>query len=246
MLSWRSTVAPDRRGGTSAWRTGPVPAWLRLFRSELRLVYGRPRSWALLGLLCGVPVFFGVLFRLVSSARVGPRGGPAFENQIAGNGLFLALVVLSLLMLVILPLVIAVVSGDTIAGESSLGTLRGLLTVPAGRTRLLAVKYAVIVVFSVSASLLVATVSIGLAASTLTQHPVAAMAVTLVIVVGSEIGDQVPQLARIQPLLPSHYWLSWDGLFRACRFVRDGAWAAGVRCRYDHLRIDRVGPAYLG
>jgi ABC-2 type transport system permease protein len=251
----------DQPGRPTGGGSGPVPKWLRFFRSELGLVYGRPRNRALLGVLCAVPVFFGVLFRLASSARVGPGGGPAFENQIAGNGVFLALVVLSLLMLVILPLAVAVVSGDSIAGEASLGTLRGLLTVPAGRTRLLAVNYAVIVVFGASASLLVTAVSlimglilfpagpvtllsgstvplaagvlrvllagaylaaalaalgaIGLAISTLTRHPVAAIAGTLLVVVGSEICDQVPQLARIQPLLPPHYWLAWVGLFRS-------------------------------
>ena len=120
--------------------SGPVPSWLRFFKSELRLVFGRPRNLALLGVLALVPIFFGIVFRLTLGAPTGPGNGPAFLNQLAGNGVFLALVVLSLTLLLLLPLAIAVIAGDSIAGEAGLGTLRGLLTVPAGRSRLLAVK----------------------------------------------------------------------------------------------------------
>jgi ABC-2 type transport system permease protein len=244
-----------------AARRGPVPGWLRLLNSELRLVFGRPRNLALLAVLAAVPIFFGIVFRLAISAPTGPGGGPAFLNQLAGNGVFLALVVLTLLLLLLLPLAVAVISGDSIAGEANLGTLRCLLTVPAGRTRLLSVKYVVIAVFCLAACLLVTVISlimglilfhtgsvtllsgttvslgngiarvllvtayvavalasagaIGLAASTLTQHPVGAIAGTLVLIIGSEICDQVPQLSAIHSYLPTHFWLSWDGLFRA-------------------------------
>jgi ABC-2 type transport system permease protein len=252
---------PHRPDEMSVVRRGPVPAWLRLFRSEVRLVFGRLRNLALLGVLAVVPIFFGIVFRLTISAPTGPGGGPAFLNQLAGNGVFLALVVLTLLLLLLLPLAVAVISGDSIAGEASHGTLRSLLTVPAGRTRLLSVKYAVIGVFCVAACLLVTVIAlvmglilfhtgpvtllsgttvslgtgiarvlvvtayvavaltsagaIGLAASTLTQHPVGAIAGILVLIIGSEICDQIPQLSAIHSYLPTHFWLSWDGLFRA-------------------------------
>lgn len=244
-------------------RPGAVPALWRLFWSELRLVFGRPRNRAMLAVFVVAPIGFGILFRLtINSVNSNGGDGPAFLNELAGNGVFLALVVLTfMLSLLMLPLAVAVVAGDAIAGEAALGTLRGLLTVPAGRARLLAVKYAAIMTFCLAACLLVAVVAlvmglalfpagpvttlsgttvslgtgvlrvlvvavysaaalaslgaIGLAASTLTQHPVGAIAALLVIVVGSEIADQVPQLSGIHAYLPSHFWLSWDGLFRA-------------------------------
>jgi ABC-type transport system involved in multi-copper enzyme maturation permease subunit len=251
----------DRRDGPTVAGSNPVPSWLRFFRSELRLVFGRPRNLAMLGVLVFIPIFLGVIFRLTINSVSSGGGGPAFLNELAGNGVFLALVVLTLMLVLILPLMMAVVAGDAVAGEANMGTLRGLLTVPAGRTRLLAVKYAAIVVFSLTACLLVAAVSlimglilfhvgsvtllsgttvpfgngilrvllvalyaaaamaslgaIGLAASTFTQHPVGAIAGILIVVVGSEISDQIQQLSAIHPLLPSHFWLSWDGLFRA-------------------------------
>jgi ABC-2 type transport system permease protein len=239
----------------------PVPSWWRFFRSELRLVFGRVRNLAMLAVLAVIPIAFGVLFRLTLNNPGGGGGGPAFLNQLAGNGVFLALVMLSTLLLLLLPLAIAVVAGDSVAGEASLGTLRGLLTVPAGRTRLLSVKYAGIVVFCLAACLLVTLVSlvmgfilfhtgpitllsgttvplaagigrvvlvtlyvsaglaalgaIGLAVSTMTQHPVGAIAAVLVVAIGSEISDQIQQLSAIHAYLPTHWWLSWDGLFRA-------------------------------
>jgi len=57
---------------------------------------------------------------------------------------------------VLLPLSVSVVSGDSVAGEAGLGTLRTLLTVPVGRTRLLLTKYVTIVVFCLAATSLVA------------------------------------------------------------------------------------------
>src|SRR5215469_13293871 len=221
-----------------AGRRGPVPSWSRLFISELRLVFGRPRNLALLGVLAAVPIFFGIVFRLAISAPTGPNGGPAFLNQLAGNGVFLALVVLTLLLLLLLPLAIAVISGDSIAGEASLGTLRCLLAVPAGRTRLLSVKYAVIAVFCLAACLLDTVISLIMGLILFHTGPVTllsgttvslwagigrvllvtavgAIAGLLVVIIGSEIADQVPQLSAIHSYLPTHFWLSWDGLFRA-------------------------------
>lgn len=151
--------ALDWPDGQLTGRANPVPAWLRFFNSELRLVFGRPRNLALLGVLVVVPVFFGVVLRLTISSDNG--GGFPFLNQLAGNGVFLALVVLTLTVsLPLLPLSIGVVSADAIAGEAGHGTLRGLLTVPSGRTRLLVVKYAAIMVFSLAGCLLVAVVSL--------------------------------------------------------------------------------------
>src|SRR5215510_11639498 len=82
----------DWPDGQLSARANPVPAWLRFFNSELRLVFGRPRNLALLGVLVIAPVFFGVVLRLTLSSD--GNGGFPFLNQLAGNGVFLALVVL--------------------------------------------------------------------------------------------------------------------------------------------------------
>ena len=137
---------------------GGAGPWLRFLRSELRLIFGRWRNLALLAVLAGIPVLIGVALKL--SGPGGGGGGPAFLDQVAGNGVFLAFASLTVLLTLVLPLTMAVVSGDSMAGEASHGTLRYLLAVPAGRTRLLAVKYAAVVIFGLAACATVATAAL--------------------------------------------------------------------------------------
>jgi len=125
----------------------------RLFRSEVRLMAGRRRNQAGLAVLAAVPVIMAVAVKM--SASDGPRGGDLISS-ITSNGLFVPLAALSVEIGMFLPLAIAMVSGDSIAGEANIGTLRYLLTVPVGRARLLAVKYASLCVGAVWAVLTVA------------------------------------------------------------------------------------------
>lgn len=127
----------------------------RFLLSELRLIAGRRRNIAGLGVLAVVPIIIAVAVRLSSDDAA---GGPTFVNSITGNGLFVALAALTVELPLFLPLAIAAVSGDAIAGEANLGTLRYLLTVPVGRTRLLVVKYLSLVISAVFATALVAVV----------------------------------------------------------------------------------------
>lgn len=110
----------------------------------------------MLAALAAVPILIAVAVRLTSSGNTGR--GPAFLDQITQNGLFVAFTALVLCIPLFLPLTIGVVAGDTIAGEASLGTLRYLLVAPAGRVRLLIVKYVGAAVFCVSAALVVVIV----------------------------------------------------------------------------------------
>ena len=71
-------------------------------------------------------------------------------------------------------------AGDAIAGEANRGTLRCLLTVPAGRTRLLGVKLAAIAAFCVTASLLVSAVAVAVGAILFPVGPVTLLSGTSV------------------------------------------------------------------
>jgi ABC-2 type transport system permease protein len=111
----------------------------------------------MLAVLAGAPVFLGlVLWINTPPPGSGGPGAGVFVGQIAGNGVFLSLFAIYVLLTVLLPLAVSVVAGDSVAGEAGLGTLRTLLTVPAGRLRLLATKYATIVVFCFAATVIVA------------------------------------------------------------------------------------------
>lgn len=134
---------------------------LRFLRSELGLIFWRRRNLAGLGVLAAVPIILAIAVKTSG----GGGGGPDFVSSIVGNGLFVAFAALTVELPLFLPLAVATIAGDSVAGEANLGTLRYLLTVPVGRTRLLAVKYAAIVIFAGAAVGLVALVGslIGLA-----------------------------------------------------------------------------------
>jgi ABC-2 type transport system permease protein len=63
---------------------------------------------------------------------------------------------LAIVLPIFLPVAVAVVAGDSIAGEAGSGTLRYLLARPVGRTRLLAAKLIALIVYTLSAVILVA------------------------------------------------------------------------------------------
>lgn len=128
----------------------------RFLRSELRIILGRRRNQAGLGVLAVVPIIIAIAVKVSVGRDRG--GGPDFFASITGNGLFVALAALTIELALFLPLAVATISGDSIAGEANLGTLRYLLTIPVGRTRLLAVKFLAITIFSVVATLLVTVV----------------------------------------------------------------------------------------
>jgi ABC-2 type transport system permease protein len=134
--------SPDRRRG----------ATLPLLGSELAVLFRRRRTVAMLVALAAVPVLVAVAVR-ISEGRAEDGRGPALIGAIAGNGLFVGVASLVLAIPLFLPLTVGVVAGDTIAGEASQGTLRYLLVVPAGRARLLVVKFLGAAVFAVAAPL---------------------------------------------------------------------------------------------
>jgi ABC-2 type transport system permease protein len=124
---------------------------LALLGSELLTVFRRWRTVVMLVALALVPVLIAVAVRLTGA---GSRGrGPAFLGQITDNGLFVIFTALTVSIPLFLPLTVAVVAGDSIAGEASFGTLRYLLIAPVGRVRLLAVKFLTSCVFAVAAVL---------------------------------------------------------------------------------------------
>jgi ABC-2 type transport system permease protein len=135
----------------------------RFLASELRLVLRRRRNIAGVAVLAAVPVLIAVAVKSTAS-RPG-SDAPDFFRSITENGLFVSLAALTLELGIFLPLAIAAVSGDAVAGEANLGTLRYLLTVPVSRARLLAVKYAAIVIVAFIATFVVTIVgmAIGLA-----------------------------------------------------------------------------------
>jgi ABC-2 type transport system permease protein len=140
------------------------PLGLSLFATELSVMFRRRRTYAMLGAVALIPIFLAIAVRL-SSQVLAPGEGPPFLDRVTQNGLFVGFTAMIVGIPLFLPLTIAVVSGDTIAGEAGQGTLRYLLTAPVGRARLLLVKYAgaATFVFAATLTLMISGALIGAA-----------------------------------------------------------------------------------
>jgi ABC-2 type transport system permease protein len=150
--------APGPNSAGSRRSHGTLGASWRLLRSEMRLILGRRRNRAGILVLAALPVLLAIALRASDPSE--GEGGPDLISAATSNGVFVALTALTAEMALFLPLAVAVLAGDTIAGEANLGTLRYLLTVPVGRARLLVVKYVSLVVGALIGAVVVAATGI--------------------------------------------------------------------------------------
>jgi ABC-2 type transport system permease protein len=141
-----------------------------VIRAELRKQLFRLRTYVGLGIMVVVPIVFTLAFRF---------GGPPHERRARGfffvarhSGLNMPLAAQSAMSRFLLPMVVALFLGESIAGEADWGTLRYLLLRPVSRSRLLIAKAAVGALLVVLAVFLI--VASGLAAGTIAfgWHPV--------------------------------------------------------------------------
>ncbi|MGY1697247.1 MULTISPECIES: ABC transporter permease [unclassified Geodermatophilus] len=125
--------------------------------TELRKTFGRPRTWVTIAVLNALPVLVAVLLRLTDLAPR-PGEGPPFLSAVLTNGALFPLAALAIVLPLFLPIAVAVVSGDAVAGEAQAGTLRYLLARPVGRTRLLVAKLVAVMAFVLVTVVVVALV----------------------------------------------------------------------------------------
>ena len=124
---------------------------------ELRKLLRRPRTWVVIALIDALPTLVAVLLSLTDLAPR-PGTGPAFLSAVLSNGVLFPAAALAIVLPLFLPVSVAIVAGDSIAGEAQGGTLRYLLARPAGRTRLLVAKLVAVLVF-VALAVVVVTVT---------------------------------------------------------------------------------------
>jgi ABC-2 type transport system permease protein len=110
-----------------------------LIRVELVKLFRRPRTWISMVLTCALP-FMVAIFITITHLAPPPGQGSAFLSAVLQDGALYPAAALALVLPVFLPVAVAVVAGDSIAGEAAGGTLRYLLVRPVGRTRLLVAK----------------------------------------------------------------------------------------------------------
>src|SRR3712207_3877608 len=138
----------------------------------------RPRTWLILGMLLALPTLVAILLACTDLAPR-PGAGPPFLSAVLSDGTLFPLAALGVVLPLFLPIAVAVLGGDAIAGETQSGTLRYLLTRPVGRTQLLLAKLVTVVAFVVLAVLVVAAVSYVEGRLLLGQAPAAAGTVSL-------------------------------------------------------------------
>jgi ABC-2 type transport system permease protein len=126
-----------------------------VIRVELVKLVRRPRSWVSVGLLCALPVIVAV-FVAVTHLVPPPGQGPTLLSAVLSNGSLYPAAALAIVLPIFLPVAVAVVAGDAIAGEAGSGMLRYLLARPVGRTRLLVAKLIALVVYTLTAVVAVA------------------------------------------------------------------------------------------
>ena len=124
---------------------------------ELRKMFRRPRTWATIAVLNALPILVAVLLVLTDLAPR-PGEGPPFLSAVLRNGSLYPLAALAIVLPLFLPIAVAVIAGDAVAGEAQAGTLRYLLARPVGRTRLLVAKLAAVLAFVVVTVVVVAAV----------------------------------------------------------------------------------------
>jgi ABC-2 type transport system permease protein len=122
---------------------------------ELIKMARRPRTWVSIALLCGLPALVAV-FVAVTHVVPPPGQGPTLLSAVLSNGSLYPAAALAIVLPIFLPVAVAVMAGDTIAGEAGSGMLRYLLARPVGRTRLLAAKLVALITYTLTAVVLVA------------------------------------------------------------------------------------------
>ena len=138
---------------------------------ELRKLFRRPRTWATIAVLNALPVLVAVLVQLTDLAPR-PGEGPPFLSAVLTNGALFPLAALAIVLPLFLPIAVAVVAGDAVAGEAQAGTLRYLLVRPAGRTRLLVAKLVAVIAFVLVTVLVVAGVGYVVGTTLFDAQPV--------------------------------------------------------------------------
>lgn len=129
-----------------------------MIRVELVKMLRRPRTWATIVALNALPTLIAILLK-VTDLGPQPGKGPPFLSVVLNDGTLFPLAALGIVLPLFLPVAVAVVGGDAIAGEAQAGTLRYLLIRPVSRGRLLLAKLVSVIMFVLLSVLVVAFVA---------------------------------------------------------------------------------------
>jgi ABC-2 type transport system permease protein len=119
---------------------------MSLLKIEIFKIFKRPRTYIAFAVIALIIILIQVALKFGGKEYVGlvfSGLNDSFEeipSEIVLNGYLVCFVILNLLLIHI-PILVALVAGDAIAGEANMGTLRLLASKPVSRTKLLIVKF---------------------------------------------------------------------------------------------------------
>jgi ABC-2 type transport system permease protein len=139
----------------------------QLLKIELFKIFRRPRTYIAFGAIAAIVFLFQIglkydgksyLDLMLSSINDDFDFSDDFKDRLM-NGYFICFGILNIL-LIQMPLLIALVSGDAIAGEANMGTLRLSLTRPVSRVEYMTVKFMASLVYTISLLLWLALIAL--------------------------------------------------------------------------------------
>ena len=126
---------------------------LKLLQIELYKISKRSRTYIAFAAITAIVFIFQFAFKADGESYMNLMLQSVQDNfQIdkskAINGYFMCYIILNTL-LVQVPILVALIAGDSISGEANMGTLRLVLTKPVSRTQLILVKFTASVIFTI-------------------------------------------------------------------------------------------------
>jgi len=123
-----------------------------LLQIELLKIFRKPRTYISFGAISVMVIIIQIALKFDGRSYVefivgGLKDSLDIPYSHILNGYFVCFVILNLLLIHI-PLLIALVAGDTIAGEANMGTLRLIASKPVSRTGLLLAKFTATIIYT--------------------------------------------------------------------------------------------------
>lgn len=128
----------------------------KLLKIELFKIFRRPRTYIAFGAIAAITILFQIglkfdgksyLDLVMSNMNDSFEMSDEFKDRLL-NGYFICFGILNIL-LIQMPLLVALIAGDAIAGEANMGTLRLSLTKPVSRTQYMLVKFMASVIYTI-------------------------------------------------------------------------------------------------
>ena len=140
---------------------------LKLLQIELYKIFRRPRTYIAFGVIALIILLIQVALKFGGGQYVVlmlSGMGDSFENIATKdilNGYLVCFVILNLLLIHV-PILVALVAGDAVAGEANMGTLRLLVSKPVNRIKLLFIKFTAVSVYTLLLLIWVAVLALFL------------------------------------------------------------------------------------